>query len=421
MARVLFLAHRLPYPPNKGDKIHSFHVLRHLASKHDVLLGTFIDEPSDEQFVPQVRQMCKELHVSPISRHAALARSLVGLVTGEPLSQRFYRDKPMADWVRGIRRAQRADIVMVYSSTMAQYARGFDVPAFVDFGDIDSAKWAEYASTLVWPLSWLYRREARELHRVEREAAAASAWSFFATKPEAQQFRLSSPDLAARVAVLGNGVDTDYFCPRPERASPFALGELALVFTGAMNYWPNVDAVTWFCEQMLPSLLERWPRLRLYIVGRSPNASVRALASEVVQVTGTVDDVRPYLQHAHVVVAPLRVGRGVPNKVLEGMAMERPVVTTQVSANSIQASSGQSLWCADTPAQTVAAIDSLLRDPALARRMGAAARLCAIQEHSWARRLQTLDQHIEATVPQANRLSSVRIAPRIPPSGGATS
>jgi polysaccharide biosynthesis protein PslH len=421
MARVLFLAHRLPYPPNKGDKIHSFHVLRHLAAKHDVLLGTFIDEPSDEQFVPQVRQMCKELHVSRISRQGAMARSLVGLLTGEPLSQRFYRDESMAHWVRGIRRAQRADIVMVYSSTMAQYARGFDVPAFMDFGDIDSAKWAEYASTLAWPLSWLYRREARELHRVERQAAAASAWSFFATEPEAEHFRQASPDLAARVAVLGNGVDTSFFCPRPERASPFSQTETALVFTGAMNYWPNVDAVTWFCGHVLPALRERWPQLCLYIVGRSPNAAVRALASSTVHVTGTVDDVRPYMQHAAVVIAPLRVGRGVPNKVLEGMAMQRPVVTTSVSAKSIQAQSGVNVLCADTPADSIAAIDSLLRDTAGALRIAAAGRHCAVHEHSWERRLETLDHHMEATVPQPKRRVTARSAPRVTPTGNASS
>jgi polysaccharide biosynthesis protein PslH len=421
MARVLFLAHRLPYPPNKGDKIHSFHVLRHLAEKHDVLLGTFIDEPSDEQYVPRVREMCKEFHVSRIHRQSATARSLVGLVTGEPLSQRFYRDASMANWVRGIRRAQRADLVMVYSSTMAQYANGFDVPAFIDFGDIDSVKWAEYASTLVWPLSWLYRREARELHQVERQAAAASAWSFFATELEAQQFRFSSPDLAARVAVLGNGVDTEYFCCRADRPSPFQLDELALVFTGAMNYWPNVDAVSWFRSQVFPTLLSRWPRLRLYIVGRGPNASVRALAGDSVRVTGTVEDVRPYLQHAAVVVAPLRVGRGVPNKVLEGMAMGRPVVTTRVSAQSIQARPDVELLCADTAEQTIAAINSLLADPARAERIGQAGRYCVVHEHSWPKRMETLDQHIADAVPAPHRNADARATSRSPSAGGAVS
>jgi polysaccharide biosynthesis protein PslH len=417
MARVLFLAHRLPYPPNKGDKIHSFHVLRHLSAKHDVLLGTFIDEPSDEQFVPQVQQMCKELHVSRIGRHGAMARSLVALVTGEPLSQRFYRDESMAQWVRGIRRAQRADIVMVYSSTMAQYAQGFDVPAFVDFGDIDSAKWAEYASTLSWPLSWLYRREARELHRVERQAAAAAAWSFFATDPEADQFIRAMPEVSARVGVLGNGVDTEFFCPAASRASPFGRDELPLVFTGAMNYWPNVDAVTWFCGQVLPALRQRWPQVRLHIVGRSPNSAVRALGAEAVRVTGTVEDVRPYLQHACVVVAPLRVGRGVPNKVLEGMAMERPVVTTRVSAQSIQAHEGLDLLCADTPAETIAAIGSLLNDAARAQRIGAAGRHYVLRDHSWARHMETLDQHIADMVPARQLRGEARVASRTKPEG----
>ena len=405
MANILFLAHRLPYPPNKGDKIHTYHLLKHLAARHRVLLGCFVDDPDDEQHIPTVRAMCAELHTSRLRPGtAARVRSLTGLVTQEPLSVTFYRDRALRDWVQGVRAQGRADAVFVYSSSMLQYASGFSQPMVIDFADVDSAKWREYATRHGWPMSWVYRREAQSLLAVEREGAARAQWSLFATEQEAELFRGVAPESASRIGVLGNGVDAAYFAPDAARASPYPPGEIALVFMGAMDYWPNVDAVTWFAREMLPQLRERWPSLRFHIVGRSPAPAVQALAGPAVNVTGTVADVRAYVQHAAVVVAPLRLARGIQNKVLEAMASGVPVVASNAACEGIGAVADRDLLAAETDEELAAHAVALFADEHRRRALARSGRRYVVANHEWA----TLGQRLvavyqDACAPHATR------------------
>ena len=391
MANVLFLAHRLPYPPNKGDKIHTYQVLKTLAARHRVLLGTFIDDPDDEQHLPTVRSMCAELHVSRLSPRKAKLKALKGLATGAPLTVTFYDDPALHAWVQGVRDQGRADAMLVYSSSMLQYTDGFKLPMAIDFADVDSAKWADYGQRHNWPMSWVYRREARTLLGVERDGAARARWSLFATEKEAELFAGLAPESAASAGVLGNGVDADYFEPDPARVSPYAAGEIPLVFMGAMDYWPNVDAVTWFVHEALPLLRQRWPTLRFHIVGRSPAPAVQALAGDAVSVTGTVPDVRPYVQHAAVVVAPLRLARGIQNKVLEAMAMARPVVAASTCVAAMDVQAGEHLLAAADAEDYVRAVAELLSAPEKAAAMGRAGRERVLQAYGWGARLAGLD------------------------------
>jgi sugar transferase (PEP-CTERM/EpsH1 system associated) len=265
----------------------------------------------------------------------------------------------------------------------------------LDLVDVDSAKWAEYADQHAWPRSWLYRREGDCLLDLERIAVAAAKQSFLVTAKEVALFNRLAPELTGRVRPLGNGVDTVYFAPDAALQSPFPTGDLPLVFTGAMDYWPNIDAVTWFVQQALPLLRQQWPALRLHIVGRSPTAAVTALAGDGVAVSGTVADVRPYLQHAAVVVAPLRLARGVQNKVLEAMAMARPVVAASSCVDAIDASPGKELLAAQDVADYVRHIASLLQEPQRALAMGRAARERVIAVYSWSAQLSALDRYLE--------------------------
>jgi len=392
VARVLYLVHRLPYPPNKGDKVRSYHLLRHLAERHEVLLGTFVDDPEDEQHVATVRQWCADIKAVRLHPRRAKLASLQGLLRGEPLTLAYYRSAEMMAWAR----AQQADAAVVFSSSMAPYAEGFPGPVLVDFVDVDSAKWADYAGNHRWPLSWLYRREGRKLLAYEREVAAKATQSFFVTDKEVALFTALAPEVAGRVQAVGNGVDTQYFAPDPARPNPYDAGEIPIVFTGAMDYWPNVDAVTWFAAEMLPALRERWPALRFSIVGRSPTDAVQTLASDAVRVTGTVADVRPWLQHAAVVVAPLRLARGVQNKVLEAMAMGRPIVTTRSCAEAIDAAPGQYLYAVESAADCVDAVTTVLVSPESSERMGCEARAQVIRLYGWEARLAPIDRCLEA-------------------------
>ena len=398
MAKILYLVHRLPYPPNKGDKVRSFHLLKHLAAQHEVFLGTFVDDPDDWQHLPVLREFCVDVHAAELRPTRAKMASVRGLFSGEALGLPYYRNAGLSQWVADTAAAVKLDAVVVFSSPMAQYAAALPalsaLPMLVDFVDVDSAKWADYAPAHAWPMSWVYRREGRALLAFEQAVAARARCSFFVTDKEVALFRKLSPALAAPVESLSNGVDADFFAPDPLRASPFAAGEISLVFTGAMDYWPNADAVIWFAAEVLPLLRDEFPALRFHIVGRSPTAAVQALQSEQIKVTGTVPDVRPYLQHAAAVVAPLRLARGIQNKILEAMAMGRPVVAAATCVQAITAEAGVDLLAASEAADYASGLRRLLNAADDAARIGAAGRVRVLADYSWPARLAGIDRHL---------------------------
>jgi polysaccharide biosynthesis protein PslH len=399
VAKLLYLVHRMPYPPNKGDKVRSYHLLRHLVARHQVYLGTFVDDPDDLQHLPMLRGLCAEVCALPLQPRSAKLRSLAGLLSGEALTLRYYRSAALQAWVAQTLATQRIDAAVVFSSSMAPYALAQPgLPMLADLVDVDSAKWTEYADRHAWPMSWLYRREGRRLLAYERSVVAQARRSFLVTDKEVALFGRLAPESLGQVLAVGNGVDAEYFQPDAARPSPFAADEQALVFTGAMDYWPNVDAVCWFVDQVLPLLHRRWPGLRLHIVGRSPAPAVRALASATVCVTGTVPDVRPYLQHAAVVVAPLRLARGVQNKVLEAMAMARPVVAAATCVEAIDARPGQEILAAADATEHAARIAELLTDRQRATSIGQAGRACVLARYSWPARLAAVDHELSRVV-----------------------
>lgn len=399
MAKLLYLVHRLPYPPNKGDKVRSYNLLKHLAQRHQIYLGTFIDDPADAAYLDTVRALCADMYVARLSPRLARLRSLSGLLSGEALSLSYYRDRGLRDWIFAIRARESIDGAVIFSSVMADYIPDMDqLPTLVDFVDMDSAKWTQYATTHRWPLSWIYQREGRQLLRFERDVARRARRSFFVTEAEVALFQQAAPECADRVEAMCNGVDADFFSPDRALASPYAAGEIPIVFTGAMDYWPNVDAAIWFAVAVLPALRRHHPSLRLYVVGRSPDAAVQALAADSaagIAVTGTVDDVRPYIGHAAVIVAPLRIARGIQNKVLEAMAMAKAVVASTTCAEPIDAESGTELLCAATAEDYIAHINALLAAPATAQRIGVAARECVLSRYSWHAHLSQIDRYIE--------------------------
>ena len=395
MANILYLVHRLPYPPNKGDKVRSYHLLKHLARRHRVFLGTFIDDPEDEAHVDAARALCAELHVSRLNPRLARLHSLTALASGEPLTLSYYRSTGLSKWVRQISQTHNIDAALIFSSAMAQYIEGFQrLPTLIDFVDVDSAKWTQYAPRHRWPLSWLYRREGRLLLDYERRMAARSTRSFFVTENEKALFCGQAPECRVRVEAMANGVDAHYFSPDATRPSPYRDDEVPVVFTGAMDYLPNVDAVAWFKAEVLPRILQRWPRVRFYIVGRSPAPEVLALASETVVVTGTVPDVRPYLQHAAAVVAPLRIARGIQNKILEAMAMARPVIASAECAAAVDAEKGTELLIAVDPAEYMAEMSRVLDAPGTAIAIGHAARQRVVERYSWEAHLAAIDRYL---------------------------
>lgn len=398
MEHLLFLVHRIPYPPNKGDKIRSYHLLKHLTQRYHVHMGTFVDDPVDWQYVETVKPWCASTHFASLNSRTARVRSLVALLANRPLSIDYYRDTGMQAWVTHVIKEHTIKHVLIFSSAMAQYVTADRTTRrIIDFVDIDSDKWRQYAEKKSLPMSWLYRREARQLLRVEREVAQEFDASLFVSQAEAQLFKQLAPESADKIGFFNNGVDTDYFSPSHEYPNPYSANETVMVFTGAMDYWPNVDAVRWFASEILPSVRVLNPAVLFYIVGARPTAQVQALALlPGVRVTGTVPDVRPYLAHAKLAVAPLRIARGIQNKVLEAMSMAKPVVVSPQALEGINAEPGHELMLAATTEQFVSAVSTLLMRPN--ETLGRAAREKVETRYGWASNLAQVNALLDATM-----------------------
>lgn len=397
MAELLFLAHRIPYPPDKGDKIRSWHVLRHLAANHRVHLGCFVDDPADWRHLPMLRELCAEVHAEPLSASALTPHNLTALFDGTPISVRHCRRAGMAAWVARVLEQNRLDGAYVFSGAMAQYLEAARAMTggprlVIDFVDVDSDKWRQYAERAHPPLSWIYAREHRTLLAFERKVAADADAAVFVSANEAALFRRVAPDSAANTVTVGNGVDLDVFSPERSGERPAGMDAGSLVFTGAMDYRANVDGVAWFARAILPLVRRHHPAARFWIVGANPTPEVMALGRlEGVTVTGRVADVRPYLAHAAVVVAPLRMARGTQNKVLEAMAMARPVVASPEARQGVEATPGRDLLVARDADGFADAVVHLLDNPEKAAELGRRARARVAAAYAWADKLAQLE------------------------------
>ena len=401
MDDLLFLAHRIPYPPNKGDKLRSYHVLKHLAKRYRVHVGTFVDDPADWQHVDTIKQLAGgETMCLPLSPRRAKLRSVVGLLTGQALALPYYRDARMTRWVEDIGERRRIRRIVVFSSPMAQYVNEIeDVDRLVDFVDVDSDKWNQYAEASGRAMSWLYRREANCLLDFERYTASRAIASVFVTQPESALFRRLAGDLISPVITVENGVDADYFSPDGVKlpqgwtAGRDDESNASIVFTGAMDYKPNVDAAAWFSREVLPLVRHQIPQATFWIVGARPSPEVRSLArTDEIHVTGTVPEVRPYLAHAGVVVVPMRLARGIQNKALEAMAMGAATVVSLTSAAALNAVPSRDFQLADDADSFAQAVVGLLHDRAARRRLGDAGRAAVLEHYDWSRNLARIER-----------------------------
>lgn len=387
MGDILFLAHRIPFPPDRGDKIRGYNILRYLSRRRRVHLVALVDDPRDMKrkngLVPITASRSIFFRSKP--RWLALAQALMWR---RPFSLTAFENRSLAEAVQGLLSRHAIDAIYVYSSQMAQYLppRGRQ-RVVMDFCDMDSAKFEAYAAQSRGPMALMMGREARMLLQHDRAVAARVDASLFVSEAEAELFRTRAR--AERVHVIENGIDTVFYNPDAAFKRIESIGEL-IVFTGQMDYRPNVEAVTWFAEAILPHILLRRPEARFAIVGRNPTAEVRALAKlPGVLVTGEVADVRGWLAAALVVVAPLKLARGVQNKVLEAMAMARPLVASREAAEGID--HGDTIRVGGSVGEIAEAVIALLQDRPAARALGASARARVIDRYSWDARLAPLD------------------------------
>jgi polysaccharide biosynthesis protein PslH len=390
--RVLYLTHRVPFPPDKGDRIRNYHVLRQLEKRGRVWLASLADEPAPAEVEAQLRRMCERVAIVPVTRGRRL-RMGMSLLAGRSISEGAFAERGLRRVIREWTRETNFDVAIVSASSLAPYLKMpqlAGVPKIVDLVDVDSQKWADFADAARGPKRWLYRLEAARVRTLERELPKWTRAVAMVSRAEADVFESFAGPGAATVAA--NGVDLDYFRPTGSVSD-----RTTCVFVGAMDYWPNVDAVTWFAREVWPRIRQRCPEAAFRIVGRKPSPAVQRLTEIAgVTVTGQVPDVRPHLAPATVVVAPLRLGRGIQNKVLEAMAMGKAIVASPAALAALNAQPGMHLLAASGPEEWAGAVCALFADPDRCRELGLAARQYVEEHHHWETCLEPLMKKVFA-------------------------
>lgn len=382
--RILFLSQRVPYPPNRGDKITTWRLVERMKRRHEVRCVAFAHDDADVQAAAELTRLGAPTTALRIDLRRTKLASLPLLLTGKPLTLGAYGSRELQRVVDEL--APSCQVGYAYSSSMGAFLEPHTrLKRVMHFAELDSDKWRQYAERSKWPMSWVYAREHRTLLEFERRIAASFDENVLCTPLEQRVFEREIP--GPRSLVLRNGVDLAHYQPKPD------LAELEhLVFVGVMDYLPNIDGCVWFVNEILPRLRAKRPGVRFTIVGSRPTDEVKALASHPgVTVTGFVDDPREFLARAAVSLAPLRIARGIQNKVLEGLAMGLPVVGTTSATQGVEGEAGRDFLLANTVDEQVAAIERLLADPPFARALGRRGRQFVEEKYDWERVFDPLD------------------------------
>ena len=390
--RILYLCHRIPYPPDKGEKIRAFRQMRAMAERHDVDLFTLADDAADMTHRGKLLEYCRHVTVARIDPRLARWRALPFLLTTKPLTVPYFHSSELQSKVRQAMRQRSYDRIFVYCSAMAQYVDHTErVPVIVDLVDVDSDKWRQYAAWTSFPYSFIYRREAKRLREYERSICEKSTCVCVTTAREAALVRQLSG--GARVHVIPTGVDATQLQPA---ARPSESSTPTIIFTGVMDYFPNQEAVRLFARQVLPLIRRCVPAARFLIVGRNPSRQVSELRKlDGVEVTGYVTDVRAYLAQAHVSVAPFTIAAGIQNKVLEALAFGLPIVATPRAVQALAKDVADIIETGETPEELAAKVVRFLRDPQFAESRGLEGRRRVAATYAWDRALDKLIRVIE--------------------------
>ena len=386
--KVLFLSQRVPYPPNRGDKITTWRIVEKLAREHEPVVIAFAHDDADREAARVLREEkgIRTITVDHDERAKKLG-ALPLLFTRKALTLGVYGSKELQRVVD--EELEDADLAYAYSSSMGAFLEGRGTPWVMHFAELDSDKWRQYAERHRPPMSLVYRREWRTLRAFEQRVAHDALTSVFCTPLEQRIFEREIP--GAPSIVMRNGVDLTHHAPAPDRAEPGHL-----VFVGVMDYYPNVDGCRWFADEILPAVRRAVPDARFTIVGSKPTPEVLALGErDGIEVTGFVDDPREYLARAAVSVAPLRVARGIQNKVLEALAMGLPTVGTTSATQGVEGAPGHDFLVADEAAGFADHVVELLQDPERARALGRAGRDFVERTYDWEACLAPLDEILD--------------------------
>jgi len=403
--RILFLAHRFPYPPTFGSKVRAFNMIRHLAQAHEVTVMAPVRSAAEAEEARGIAAHCASYEAFPVAGWAQLAKVGITVPTVVSASEAYFHSGAMKAAIARRVAAGAVDLIVVHCSSVGRLVEDVALPKLIDFCDVDSRKWLDYTAFKPFPLSAGYRWEGWRMTVAERRLARKFDAVTVATAGELATMR--DLGMAARADWFPNGVDTDYFTPGTEPFEPETI-----TFVGRMDYFPNERCMVDFCREIWPLLRARVAGCRLQIVGALPTPSVRALAQlEGVTVTGAVPDVRPYVRRSALSIAPLAIARGTQNKVLESMAMGVPVVCSSLAAAGVEADPGVHLRVAHGPAQWVEEIARIVGDRRWRASLAEAGRARVCSHHAWPRAMQRFDLIVDRCLAAHARRASDRVQP----------
>ena len=368
-------------------------MIKHLSANHEVTVASLARSPEEAEEGRGIAPFCRHFEMAQVTNGLQVARMVARLPTMVPSSFGFFYSPQLAQRIRELLTQEHFDLIFVHCSSVARYVEHVrDIPKILDFGDMDSQKWLDYSRYKPFPLSAGYRLEGRKLEREERRLAGRFEMCTATTRAEWET--LQGYGTGAPSDWFPNGVDHAYFAPDGTSYDPDTI-----CFVGRMDYYPNQECMFDFCANVLPRIQARRARAKLVIVGADPSAAVRKLANlRGVTVTGSVPDVRPYLQQSALMVAPLNIARGTQNKILEAMASGVPVVTSATAAGGVDALPQQHFLVANTHEEHAAAALRILDNADERRRLAVAGRSRMMSHHDWARSMQRLDGVIERSL-----------------------
>jgi polysaccharide biosynthesis protein PslH len=387
---ILYVCHRFPFPPKRGGKIRPFNTIKHLSANHQVTVASLSRSTEEAEEGKGLAPYCVRFERGDVTHPIQVARMLARLPTSTPSSMGFFYSAQLAKRIRALLAAQRFDLIVVHCSSVAQYVSHVrNVPKILDFGDMDSQKWLDYARFKSFPLSAGYWMEGTKLAREERRLS--QMFDLCTTTTRAEWQTLQSYGTAAASDWFPNGVDADYFAPNGIQYDPDAI-----CFVGRMDYYPNQQCMVDFCASTLPLIQARRPHVTLTIVGADPSPEIKKLGElPGVTVTGSVPDVRPYVRRSALMVAPLNIARGTQNKILESLALGVPAVTSRVAAGGVDAVDNEHFLVAATHEEHAQAVLRILENPGERERLSVAGRRRMLSHHAWDRSMQRLDGIIE--------------------------
>lgn len=384
---ILYLCHRFPFPPKRGGKIRPFNMIRHLTdSGHRVTVCSLARSEAEAAEGQGIADHCAASYMGHVHGPVQVLRMVARLPLQTPSSMGFFYSPELKAHVQMLLASQSWDLIFVHCSSVAQYVEHVThLPKILDFGDMDSQKWLEYANYKPFPLSLGYRFEGYKMLAAEKRLAKRFDLCTATTRAEWET--LNGYSTGADTDWFPNGVDADYFSPAAEGYDADTIS-----FIGRMDYYPNQECMSRFCEQVWPLLKARRASMKLLIVGADPSAEMRQLGElPGVTVTGSVPDVRPFIRKSALMVAPLNIARGTQNKILEAMAMGVPVVTSRIAAGGVDALAEDHFLVSDTPPEYANAIFRLIEDPAERQRLSQAGRERMLSHHAWPRSMVRLD------------------------------